>query len=198
MPTSDMRAPEFNLGLDPRLAAPIRTLKILIGALLGGWILSAVIVIAVAHAMPGPPPSSGMTLTYAGVIVAAGGLLMRRLVDHFLIEARLRGISSARRSSIGGAEEIPEDARLVMDLQLLSVMRQWLVVRTAILEAASFFLVVVYFIERSPWSLALAAMLILPAVAQFPTAGGIRLWLERRRRALAARREQMPKLSIGL
>ncbi|MBN2370505.1 MAG: hypothetical protein JXO72_08455 [Vicinamibacteria bacterium] len=166
------------------LTSPIRKLQIQIGFLLAGWLISALLVLAAVQISPARSTRQ-FVWTYAGAVVAAGGLLARRFVDRMLVESRMRSTTPARsdENQSGASEEVRDHARMSEARRLLFVMRQWLVVRTAVLEAASLLPLVAYFIERSPISLALAVLMVGPAVAQFPTTSATRWWIGRRMRA---------------
>ncbi len=57
------------------------------------------------------------------------------------------------------------------------------VVSAAILEAGVFLNLVVYMLERSPMSLAMAGLLWAALLLKFPTRGGVERWLEQEERA---------------
>jgi hypothetical protein len=166
------------------LSASIRRLQIQIGIFLAGWLISGLLVVAVAQAVP-RPSTRQFVWTYAGAVVVAGGLLARRFVDRILIASRLRSLAHARLDPIQGGDVDADggEGRMGEARRLFSVMRLWLIVRTAILEAASLLPLAAYFVERSPISLALAALIVGPAFAQLPTTSAIRLWIGRRMRA---------------
>jgi hypothetical protein len=49
----------------------------------------------------------------------------------------------------------------------------------ALFEGAAFFLLVAYLVERSPWSLAAAIVMIIGVALHFPTQQRVADWIER-------------------
>jgi hypothetical protein len=59
-----------------------------------------------------------------------------------------------------------------------------LIIACALLEGAAFFNIVSYFLERQPWNLLIALVLLLMILAHFPTSSRVTSWVEDELRAV--------------
>lgn len=73
--------------------------------------------------------------------------------------------------------------------QLLGSLQSSTIVGAAISEAACFFNLIAYLLEAQPYTLAVAAVLVLTIAMRFPTVNGVLDWLEREKRLVNEERE---------
>jgi hypothetical protein len=108
----------------------------------------------------------GKPMTCAALVVAFGLLAARIIVPGVITGQTLRQL--ARRES---KEPDWKD--------LFGVYQTTLIIKPAMLEEATFLLLVMHMLERSPWTLALAVVFLLILLMQMPTPLRVDDWIER-------------------
>ena len=167
----------------------VRTLQIIIGAMVAGcgMFLVIVLVIAGGSSKVSDPP----VITYLACTVAAAAV-----VAHLIIPGIV--VAQARRKIVAGTWNIvqrnqPPTSADGAEQDDVGKLTQWFMVRTiivaVILEGPVFFLLVAHMLEHSPLSLVLAVVLILALAAQFPTHSRVDRWIEDQTRLLNEERQ---------
>lgn len=127
----------------------VRTLQLIIGALASGLVLFAAVAYFVVDSQP-----QEESLTQFGLLAGLVCLVTQRPVG-----AMLRRQAKAPDQRMGA----------YMTATLVSA---------AILEGGAFFNLVLYMLERSPWSLAMAALLWVALLFKTPSRQRVESWLE--------------------
>jgi hypothetical protein len=157
----------------------VRTLRMIVGALLVGALTFAGIVIFVISPGGGNPPS-GWLVTLVGAVFA----LLMIAVRFILPEAYAR--SAVARVARGETTMTDEQAAALADTgvigQLLAIYQTGTIIAAAPLEGASFFNLIAYLIEGQWPSLAIAGVLIALMAALFPTRERVLAWIETQQR----------------
>lgn len=164
-----------------------RTLQIIVGAMTGGCVLFLVVALVVGGA-PGNSPDPPM-LTYVALAVAAGAVAARAIVPGMVVVQARRKIGDGTWKA--ACESLPryvestqsDDAR-----KLAQVLMMRTIVAAAILEGATFFLLIAQMVEHSPVSLIVAVLLIVALLFHIPTRSGVDRWLEDQLQLLNAER----------
>jgi hypothetical protein len=166
-------------------AVLVRTLQIIVGALLSGCLLFLGIVLVVAGG-PGNSPNRPM-LTYAACAIAAAAVVARAVIPGIIVaQARRRildGVWNAAQGdraagSAGSLDQNGDAGKLAQILMLRTI------VAAAILEGAVFLLLIAYLVERWPLSLAFAVVLLVALAALFPTHSRAAGWMQEQMRLL--------------
>ena len=110
-------------------------------------------------------------LVLAGVLTVARGIVLQVMVATARRDIR-RGMPDAGRGK--SSAELADDAAD----QLVGFYQTRMIVGAALLEGAAFFLLTVLLLERSPWSLIAAVVMILGVAAHFPTQRSVAEWVE--------------------
>ena len=162
---------------DGAFAIRLRTMRIIIGALLMG-ILTFAVVAAITRAQGNMPPLRGEPIVS---YVAAGQGVIILLLQAIVPAA----IATGMRKSLPAEPEVTPE-------RWLAVYQTRMIVGAALLEGAAFTFLIAYLIEGRPWTLAgglvCAALL---AVLYFPTRERVERWV-------AAQREALQQERLGL
>ena len=166
----------LELQADPERRKMVLISQIIVAALFAGCLFFLLIVVLVVPGKLGSwelEPSKPMTLV--ALVVAFGILAMRIIVPGIITGQMLRQLP--RRES---KEPDWKD--------LFGVYQQTLIIKAAMLEGATFLLLVMHMLERSPWTLALAVVFLLILLMHIPTRPRVDDWIERQ--SLAVREMQ--------
>jgi hypothetical protein len=141
------------------LPPSVRTMQIIVAGLTMGPVIFLAIVCFVAPAINIGPAFGGLPmLTMIGFGIIAFQLVARAIV--------LRAaVSKARRDIIRRAPAAGDGVAA----ELMAIYQTRMIISAAILEGSGFFLIIAYMLERSPYALAAAVVLILAVAAHFPT-----------------------------
>ena len=157
---------------DPERRKMVLTSQIIVAALAAGCLFLLLIVLLM---VPGTLGSwdlgLGKPLTLIALLAAFGILGARIVVPGVIAAQMLRQL--ARR----GAKE-PEWKNL------FAVYQTTLIIKAAMLEGAIFLLLVMHMLERSPWTLVLAMVLLLVLLMHVPTSLRVDDWIQRQSLAL--------------
>jgi tellurite resistance protein TehA-like permease len=161
---------------DAFFEASLRTMRIIVAALVAGVVTFLVIAVYLRQAGRMPAPPEMPTITYIAVpfglsVVAAYSFLPNAVA------------AGARRRIAQGiwyrGPHAPALGRPLSDREkLLVVYNTRLIVGAALLESVAFYLLIAYLLEGIPWSLAGAVLFAGGIAAQFPTRPGVERWLE--------------------
>lgn len=180
-----MSQADFDTALDVR----IRTMRLIIFALINGIVLfMAIAIFQRANGQFGEPHDplliSPISLVF-GVVMVIAHLVIPNPMAASARRQIARGQGPSRTENLGAAS-IPGEAG-----QLLGVYQTRLILAAAFLEGATFFLLVAYLIEGQFYTL-LAAILLLGLLAlKFPTRSGVERWLEEQQELLRQERTNL-------
>ena len=160
------------------LAGPIRAIQIICGAISMGPLVFLLIVIfaippGAAGALAGPPVITYAAIAFALIVMAVRAPLINMMV-------------SRERKQIAQGLYRSSDGRMAGDFiantgdagRLFLVYQKRMIFGAAMLEGCTFFLIIAYLIERTPYALAGAILLLLALLAQIPTRANIERWIE--------------------
>jgi hypothetical protein len=163
------------------LARPLVQLQIIVAAMVGGCLFFLAIALVVR---PNPTAAGGdgqPLLTWIGLAAAGGALVLRMIVPGRVVAiGRLAMVKEIDRAILGSSPNLLEDpvhgGQLAGRLAALFMTRT--IVACAIVEGATFFLLVVYFAEGQLLALGAAIFLILVLGGNFPTRSTFLPWID--------------------
>lgn len=169
---------------EPNLDARIMVMRIINFALLMG----AVVFLGVAVFLRGqgemPPPPEVPLLTYLALAVILPNLIAYAVVPNLQIAAIRRRLARGETGSLG-------------DVPLSDTPGSWyavyqtrLILRLALLEGTTFFLLLAYLLEGQAISLVAAGLLMLGIAAHFPSKAAADNWMETQRELLQRERNE--------
>lgn len=142
---------------DPERRKMVLTSQIIVAALFAGCLFCLLIVLLI---LPGKLGNWHLGLdkpmTSVG-LVAAFGILAARIILPGVITAQMLRQLAGRKSKEPDWKD------------LFGVYQTTLIIKVAMLEGATFLLVIVYMIEHSPWTLTLAVVFLLLLLMHMPT-----------------------------
>jgi hypothetical protein len=169
----------------------VRTLQIIVAALAVGGLSFLAVARLVSQFSPPGVGAGGQTMTLVIAPIFLLGCLVARVVAPTMIVRNgkrkiLRGSFQMPRvefplpqGQIVAADEARESLESMGDAGALLVLFQAkTIISVAIIEGATFFLLVVYLKERQLVAMGVAVALILAIVAHFPTRSGTVHWIE--------------------
>ena len=168
-----------------------RLLQIIVSALIGGcMIFLGVVLVMPAEELgndDGPLLLTGCAIAFAAMI-----LFVRAIVPGVIAKSGRQKIRQGTWKSPAGQNrssmhELLEGCGDAGKLAMLALPRA--IISAALLEGAALFLLIAYMIERSPWSLAVAGVLIAGLLLQIPTHGRLVRWVEDQLRLLEQERQ---------
>jgi hypothetical protein len=169
---------------DP-ITARLRVIQIIIGALLAGAV--SFLGMAVWLRAIGDQPRPGMpAVTYFGL---AGAVL--NVIFSFVIPSKLTGAARKRIAATVPGRDLVEHGRSATadDAgQLCTVYNNQMIIGAALLEGATFFLLIAYIVEGQLISPIVAALLIAGIAWRFPTRERLTTWIEAHERLIAEKR----------
>ena len=174
----------------------VRTLQIVVGALVTGCLIFGAIVLYLGQVGQLPDGGDGFPLmTYVGMFFACTAMAAR-VVALKIIESRARKricegtwqvpASSQQPASpqwVEMVERIGDRGRLSIVLHIRTI------VGAAILEGSAFFLLVAYLLDESPLALAVAIVMIVGVALHFPTRSSATHWIENQLAAIEQLRQ---------
>jgi hypothetical protein len=187
--------PETDLTVDPdRDLTPgrLRVMQILAAALILGVVIFLGIVLFLVQVQNGgrglAPPQDVPIISLVLVVFFVVQAPLSFLLPAFIVRSQLRQIAVGSWALQG---RVPNPALFATDGgKLLAGFQSSLIIGLALLEGAAFFGCVAYLLEAQSFALAIVVVAILLMLVRFPTAGGVRSWLERQGAALSALRAQ--------
>ncbi|MGA2258787.1 MAG: hypothetical protein ABSG53_29320 [Thermoguttaceae bacterium] len=152
--------------VDPERRKMVLTSQIIVAALFAGCLFFMLIVVLI---LPGKLGNWDLGLnkpmTCAGLVVALSILAARIIVPGMITTQMLRSL--ARRES---KEPDWKD--------LFGVYQTTLIIKAAMLEGATFLLLIMHMLEHSPWTLALAVVFLALMLLHMPASSRVDDWIE--------------------
>jgi hypothetical protein len=144
----------------------VLTSQIILAALVAGCLLFLLIVVLVAPGkLAGWDVGPDKPLTCAGLVVAFSILAAGIVVPGVITGQMVRQLSG-REQKLDWKD-------------LFGVYQTTLIIKAAMLEGATFLLLVMHMLERSPWTLGLAVASLLLLLMHMPTPSRVDDWIER-------------------
>jgi hypothetical protein len=167
------------------LTPVLRTLQIIVGALLAGCTFFLAIVLIASREMAGGdgPP----LLSYTAIACGVMALLARAVTARAIVAAGRRNIlRKAGRAPIGGTWSMPQPVGVRGDTLdesavvagLLPLLSTATIAACAMLEGATFFLLVAYLVEQWLPALIVAVAMIVLLALHLPTRSRVIHWVE--------------------
>lgn len=156
-----------NPEMTPERRKMVLTSQIIVAALFAGCLFFLLIVLLI---VPGKLGSwdlgLGQPMTCVALVVAFGILAARIVVPGVITNQMLRQV----------AQRQPKEPDWK---DLCGVYQTTLIIKAAMLEGATFLLMIMYMLEHSPWTLALAVVFLLLLLMHMPTPLRVDDWIER-------------------
>jgi hypothetical protein len=147
------------------LTIGVRTLQIIVAAIAMGCAMFMVIAVAIGWNRAASEPS---VLTYLAAAFAATAIIVRSIVPGLAVS---QGRKKILRET--PAREPADD----WPIKLMRLMTAKTIVAAAVLEGATFFLLVAYLVEKSPWTLGIAIALLIGILLNWPTQSSAQAWI---------------------
>ena len=172
------------------LSDPVRVMQIIVFALTMGLLFFlAVVCLAAPGGMRGALDAVPL-LTSIGLGLAVIMFLTRAIVLQVMT-------GNARRAILRGTPDIgpwtvfslPSDRAAG---QLVAFYQTRMIVSAAQMEGIAFFFLIAHFVERSPWSLVAAVVMIFGVASHFPTQRRVAGWVEQQMFLLQEERQLEP------
>ena len=174
----------FELQADPARRKMVLTSQIIVAALVAGCLFLLLNVLLI---VPGKPSSWDVQvirpMTTVGLVAAFGILAARIIIPGIVTAQMLRQL----------AQREPEEPDWK---DLFGVYQTALIIKAAMLEGAIFLLLIMYILEHSPWTLALAAVFLLMLLMHMPTLPRVDDWIERQ--SFPSRAPTMKRIALIL
>jgi hypothetical protein len=158
---------------DNQLGPRVRTMQIIVVAMLVGSAFFLVICVSLHDPRPARPPDAAPLVTYMGL-----GFAVVTAVLSFVMPVAV--VAGARNRIVNGTFG---DPRIVVPPddtgKLLGVYQTALIIGAALLEGPTFFLAIAYLLEGQIISLIAAGVLMGALAARFPTPARVTAWLDR-------------------
>jgi hypothetical protein len=156
-----------------RIAATVRTLRIVVGAMLMGVLVFLGVVLAIRRgAGPAEPFIAYLAAAFALVCAFASTVVPNFMANQAI---RLQNLEPALEGT--GRIDVGFDNQILS--QLLAIYQTRLIVACALLEGAAFFNLVAYMIEGWTPNLVVTGVLLVMMAMRFPTTGGVEEWVSR-------------------
>jgi hypothetical protein len=181
---------------DPPDAIPpqrLRSMQIIAAALPVGAVTACAIMAYLVYQNGGQgmmQPQPGLPiLSLLAAVLTVSNTVMALTLPVAQARAAVRRIASgAWQPGAGVAANVyPTDS-----LKLLAVRQTTIIIAGALLEGAAFFCAIAYLLEGQIYVLTGIAVTVALMLANFPTAGGLRAWLDRQLEAVRQARDGAP------
>ncbi len=171
----------------------VRVMQIIVGALALGCVFFLVIVLMIPRPAAEQAGEAGPLLSYVAFAFLVAAIVARSVVPGVVVRTGRRSIargtfristveetaSQARREAL---EQMGDAGRLLVLFQTKTI------IATAILEGATFFLLIAYMMEHYAPVLVIAVAMITAIAAHMPTSRGVVHWIEDQLRLLREER----------
>jgi len=152
---------------DPQRRKMVLTAQIIVAALVAGCLsFLLIVVLIVPGKLGGWDLGPGQPLTLVALVVAFGILGARIIVPGVITAQMLRQL----------AQREPKEPDWK---DLFGIYQTTLIIKAAMLEGATFLLLIMHVVERSPWTLTLAVAFLLILLMHIPTSLRVDDWIER-------------------
>jgi hypothetical protein len=175
--------------MNPVPLSQVRTLQVIVGAMIMGCVVFAVVAVVVGT-MAGKPADRPL-LTYVAVALAAILIVTRSVVLKAIAALGRRQILQHKTGTASGGASENSTTSEELDFETAQLMQSrtsQTITGAAMLEGAAFFSLVTYIVEHSPISLAVVLVLLAFLVVRFPTESRTTAWLEDQQRRLQEER----------
>jgi hypothetical protein len=174
------------------LDQPIRTMRIILVALIVGVLFFMGFVIFQRQAQNQPAAPQEPLVTYVALANAGMILVAFFLLPRFLTASLRRG-----PTPFGGAGGSSPQMQAEDTFRLRVLWHTRTLLRAALLEGATFFLLVAYLLEGMDVSLMVACLFVAGLACLFPARAGVENWMERQRLLLEEERMTGARKGIG-
>ncbi len=198
---------------DPDALRPlVRTCQIIIGALITGVFFFLLITLFITHViMPPAAPVGGMAVGAGAIPIPApgGGSLPLPLITLIAVAFGIMNLAMSfvvpklvvdqgrRKTALEGPDAVaksdPTGPKQLYPAgytgKLAVLFQTQLIIGAALLEAAAFFAVIAYLLERSPIALLTALVLLGVMFTRFPTGDRVNNWLDQQLSLLQEERQ---------
>ncbi len=141
--------------------------QIIVAALVAGCLFFLLIVLLIVPGkLGGWDLGLGKPMTCVALVVAFGLLAVRIIVPGVITAQLLRQLARREPKEPGWKD-------------LFGVYQTTLIIKAAMLEGATFLLLVTHMLERSPWTLAVAVAFLMILLVHMPTRSRVDDWIER-------------------
>lgn len=166
----------FDPQADPERRKMVLTSQIIVAALFAGCLsFLLIVVLAMPGKLGGWELGLGQPMTLVALAVAFSMLAARMIVPGVITAQMVRQL----------AQREPKEPDWK---DLFGVYQTTLIIKAAMLEGATFLLLVMHMMERSPWTLAVAVVFLLLLLMHMPTQLRVDDWIERQTRAIGEQR----------
>jgi hypothetical protein len=169
-------------------------LQMIVAALVAGCVFFLVIVLVSHGSAVGGAIGDGLTpLTWVALSFLALMAVSRAIVPAVIVRQGRRSIARGT-FSLSQARQLPlqgdrEEVEEMGDAGRLFVLYQTkTIIGAALIEGATFFIIIAYLVERNTVALGIAVALILAVAAHIPTRTGVVHWIEDQLRLVAEER----------
>jgi hypothetical protein len=167
-----------------QISKRVRVLQVIVAALVAGCVFFLVVAIFVPEpgargAGDGHPP----LLTWIALAFTGADLVARIVVPTIVVRAGrgrvARGTFSLPQGRESTSQSGREEFQQLGDAGLLFILYQTkMILGAAMIEGATFLMIIAYLVERQTLALAIAVALILAVAAHLPTRTGVVHWIE--------------------
>jgi hypothetical protein len=161
------------------LKKSLLTMQIIAGALIQGVIIFLIVVVF----LPVPPNRLAVLNSYIGLGFALLAMMMSLVVPNIIMASTKKALVKGRPIDL--PQQFGEVSSLGFLAPLAGLYQTKMIIAMALLEGAAFFNLVSYMMERQPFTLAVAGMLLLALVMNFPTRRGLEKWLAEETKSIA-------------
>ena len=166
------------------LSAKVPQLQIIVGSLVSGCVIFAVIAIFLPAQAAKPAADQLPIVTYVAILFGAMSLFAAWLVPNIMLAKTRRDVLSGNCQPPQGLQGQRAEDMAEMLERCGDAGRLWLafmartIIRAAMLEGAAFFMLVTYMVEQQPVAICAAVIWIVFVAAQFPTRNRSMHWIE--------------------
>ncbi|MBN1910272.1 MAG: hypothetical protein JW818_11075 [Pirellulales bacterium] len=162
-----MSGPDMQQSVEPRLAAQVRTMQIIVFALVMGCVCLAAVAL-VFRATNGDEPPEMPLISYVALAFAGTALIARTIV--------LTVMGNQGRTVV--AQEAADLTTEQVVFRFAGLYQTQLMIGSALLEGASFFLLVSYLVEGWIVSPIVAGVLVVGIALHLPTTSRVSTWIK--------------------
>jgi hypothetical protein len=173
-----------------QLTAKVRTLQIIIAALAFGCFMF--LIVALVEGIDGNNAAGQSFLTYLGLAAAVTALILRIFIPGIIVSQGRSAINQKMPSTSQAPSELPINRKIEQENEMASALMGLFITKTivagALLEGATFFLLIIFMVERSPLTVLVAVGMMILLVGQIPAVGRTTIWVENQMRLIDQRR----------
>jgi hypothetical protein len=170
----------FDSNWRDQMPVRIRVMQIIVGAMSFGCLSFLIIAIFVSQNINKAPDQSMLSyiaLPIAAIVLCVWAILPVIVVSQGRKKIQQNLFSDAKQTSENSADDKMEIENSKAQM-LIGLLQTKIIVASAILEGAVFFLLIFYMVEHSILCISAAVVLLALLVAQMPTSGRATYWVE--------------------